>query len=52
MILSKHRDWPCVLAFALLALSPIAHAMERVTLRNGFAFDCVRREPMGDKIRL
>ena len=36
----------------LLALAPFAHAMERVTLNNGFAFDCVRREPLGDRIRL
>jgi soluble lytic murein transglycosylase-like protein len=39
-------------AAALLALAPMAHAMERVTLSNGFAFDCVRREPLGDKVRL
>ena len=37
---------------ALLAFSPLAQAMERVTLDTGFAFDCVRREPMGDRVRL
>ncbi len=28
------------------------HAMEHITLRNGFEIDCVRREPQGDKVRL
>ena len=39
-------------AAMLLALSPFAHGMERVTLSSGFSFDCVRREPVGDKVRL
>jgi soluble lytic murein transglycosylase-like protein len=30
----------------------LASAAEHVTLRNGFAIDCVRREAVGDKIRL
>jgi soluble lytic murein transglycosylase-like protein len=36
----------------LAALSPVAGAMEHVTLKNGFELDCVRREAVGDKIRL
>jgi soluble lytic murein transglycosylase-like protein len=36
----------------LLAAAPFAHAMERVTLSTGFSFDCTRREPIGDRIRL
>jgi soluble lytic murein transglycosylase-like protein len=31
---------------------PLAHAMEHVTLKNGFELDCVRRETVGDKVRL
>jgi soluble lytic murein transglycosylase-like protein len=31
---------------------PFAHAVEHVTLKNGFELDCVRREVVGDKIRL
>jgi hypothetical protein len=39
--------------FALLAsLSSFAHAVEHVTLKNGFELDCVRRETVGDKVRL
>jgi hypothetical protein len=33
-------------------LCPFARAAEHVTLKNGFEFDCVRREVVGDKIRL
>jgi soluble lytic murein transglycosylase-like protein len=36
----------------LVASCPIASALEHVTLRNGFELDCVRREVVGDKIRL
>src|SRR5258707_2635206 len=36
----------------LVALCPFASALEHVTLRNGFELDCVRREVVGDKIRL
>jgi soluble lytic murein transglycosylase-like protein len=44
-------------ALALFALAPIvltepAHAMERITLRTGFSFDCVRHAPIDGKIRL
>jgi hypothetical protein len=36
----------------IAALCPFARAAEHVTLKNGFEFDCVRREVVGDKIRL
>ncbi len=35
-----------------LAVCPVARAAEHVTLKNGFELDCVRREVVGDKIRL
>lgn len=35
-----------------LAVCPLARAMEHVTLKNGFELDCVRREIVGDKVRL
>lgn len=35
-----------------LAVSPLAYGMEHVTLRNGFELDCVRREVIGNRIRL
>jgi soluble lytic murein transglycosylase-like protein len=31
---------------------PLVHAMEHITLRNGFELDCVRREAIGNKVRL
>lgn len=34
------------------AACPFAHATEHVTLKNGFELDCVRREAVGDKVRL
>lgn len=33
-------------------MCPMARAAEHVTLKNGFELDCVRREAMGDRIRL
>ena len=36
----------------VLAGSSSAHAMEHVTLKNGFEYDCMRRETVGDKVRL
>ena len=36
----------------LVAVCPVASAMEHVTLKNGFELDCVRREIVGDKVRL
>jgi len=39
-------------AFAL-TVSPAAHAFDRVTLRNGFSYDCTHREPLADgRVRL
>jgi soluble lytic murein transglycosylase-like protein len=35
-----------------LAMCPLARATEHVTLKNGFELDCVRREAIGDKVRL
>jgi soluble lytic murein transglycosylase-like protein len=40
-----------VLAFVALAC-PRVHAAEHITLRNGAEFDCARREPAGDRVRL
>jgi Transglycosylase SLT domain len=46
----------CVLIWFVLgvitAVCPSASAMEHVTLKNGFELDCVRREVVGDKVRL
>lgn len=40
-------------AVALLtAACPLARAAEHVTLKNGFALDCKRREVVGDRVRL
>jgi hypothetical protein len=36
----------------IMAVCPLARAMEHVTLKNGFELDCVRREALGDKVRL
>jgi soluble lytic murein transglycosylase-like protein len=36
----------------IAALCPQARAAEHITLRNGFEFDCLRREPAGDRVRL
>jgi soluble lytic murein transglycosylase-like protein len=36
----------------IVAVCPLARAMEHVTLKNGFELDCVRREAVGDKVRL
>jgi soluble lytic murein transglycosylase-like protein len=33
-------------------MCPLAHAMEHITLRNGFELDCVRQEVIGNKVRL
>jgi soluble lytic murein transglycosylase-like protein len=43
----------CLVAFALLvAWAPAARALEHITLANGFELDCVRREVVGNKLRL
>ncbi len=36
----------------LAALSPLARAGEHVVLKNGFEIDCVRREVVGERLRL
>jgi Transglycosylase SLT domain len=36
----------------MLAVCPFAQAVEHVTLKNGFEVDCVRREIVGDRVRL
>jgi soluble lytic murein transglycosylase-like protein len=36
----------------LAAVSVTAHALERVTLRNGFSIDCARHEPLGGQVRV
>jgi hypothetical protein len=37
---------------AVVAACPLVRAAEHVTLKNGFEVDCVRREAVGDKVRL
>lgn len=51
------RRFHCGLILAAAALtlasSPTAHAFDRVTLRNGFSYDCAHREPLSDgRVRL
>jgi hypothetical protein len=41
-----------VLSTVIAAACPLARAAEHVTLKNGFELDCVRREAVGDKVRL
>jgi soluble lytic murein transglycosylase-like protein len=44
-----------VIGFSLAvmaAVCPLARGAEHVTLKNGFELDCVRREVVGDKVRL
>jgi hypothetical protein len=36
----------------MAVVCPSARAIEHVTLKNGFEFDCVRREVVGNKVRL
>src|SRR5258708_10504187 len=36
----------------IVSVCPFASAVEHVTLKNGFELDCVRREIVGDKVRL
>lgn len=49
---SPFRILLLVLSWVGLAVCPLARAMEHVTLKNGFELDCVRREVVGDKVRL
>jgi len=39
---------PALAALCALAGCVAAHALEHVNLRNGFSYDCTRREPLGD----
>jgi hypothetical protein len=41
-----------VFGVAMAAVCPLARASEHVTLKNGFEVDCVRREAVGDRVRL
>ena len=53
MILGQfNRRWGLVAVAMLASLAPMARAAEHITLANGFELDCVRREVVGDKIRL
>jgi soluble lytic murein transglycosylase-like protein len=36
----------------MAVVCPLARGAEHVTLKNGFELDCVRREAVGDKVRL
>jgi soluble lytic murein transglycosylase-like protein len=45
------RPTLAMLAVGTLASLP-AYAAEHITLRNGAEFDCSRREPLGDRVRL
>jgi hypothetical protein len=47
------RFGPMLLVLGVIAaVCPLASALEHVTLKNGFELDCVRREIVGDKVRL
>lgn len=37
---------------SIASLCPAAHALEHITLRNGFSYDCTRHEQLGDRVRL
>jgi len=51
VVLRLHRA--LIVAVVALIASPIAHAFDRVTLRNGFSYDCAHREPLADgRVRL
>lgn len=54
MRLHPHAGFWAALALVALSLAPVcARAAEHVTLRNGFEFDCARREAVeGDRVRL
>jgi soluble lytic murein transglycosylase-like protein len=51
-ILTKFRRGGLMTVAMLAACAPMARAFEHITLSNGFELDCVRREVIGDKIRL
>jgi soluble lytic murein transglycosylase-like protein len=51
-MLSRFRLGAMGFGLVLTAVCPLARGAEHVTLRNGFELDCVRREVVGDKVRL
>src|ERR1700722_3093657 len=49
----RFRVGPIWIGLAMIvAVCPFVRAVEHVTLKNGFELDCVRREAVGDKVRL
>jgi transglycosylase-like protein with SLT domain len=52
MRLKQIRHGMMLLAVVGTVCPLLAQAAEHVTLRNGFELDCVRREAVGDKVRL
>jgi soluble lytic murein transglycosylase-like protein len=51
--LAKHGRRALSAALFAAALCPAANALEHITLRNGFEFDCVRHEALdADRVRL
>jgi len=51
--LGRLRLVPIYFGLAVMAvLCPFTRALEHITLKNGFEVDCVRREIVGNKIRL
>jgi soluble lytic murein transglycosylase-like protein len=53
MLSLQHRVRALGLTALLFALAtPFAHAMERITLKTGATFDCVRHEEVAGKVRL
>jgi Transglycosylase SLT domain len=53
MRLNAFRSGPIWFVLGVIAtVCPFAGALEHVTLKNGFELDCVRREVIGDKVRL
>jgi len=43
---------PIFLGLAVVTLASSAHAFERITLRNGFSYDCSHHEIVGEHVRL
>jgi soluble lytic murein transglycosylase-like protein len=48
----RFLGWAWFVLAMMAAVCPFARAVEHVTLKNGFELDCVRREAVGDKVRL
>ncbi len=51
-ILAQIRRGSLLAVAMLVVCAPMARAFEHITLANGFELDCVRREVVGDKVRL